>query len=67
MTVENALYADERVLEAAAVSVPDERLGELVAAAVSVKQPYWGKVSETDLIKQAAKVYASTNCGVGIY
>jgi acyl-CoA synthetase (AMP-forming)/AMP-acid ligase II len=50
------LYADERVLEAAAVSVPDERLGELVAAAVSVKQPYWGKVSEMDLIKQAAKV-----------
>ncbi|KAL1731658.1 hypothetical protein EV714DRAFT_248729, partial [Schizophyllum commune] len=31
-TVENALHADEGVLEAAAVAVPDERLGELPAA-----------------------------------
>ncbi|KAG5636318.1 hypothetical protein H0H81_008432 [Sphagnurus paluster] len=32
VSVENALYRDPRVLEAAAVGVPDERLGELVAA-----------------------------------
>ena len=35
--VENALYAlDARIRDAAAVSVPDARLGELVAAVVSV-------------------------------
>ncbi|KAG2013685.1 long-chain-fatty-acid-CoA ligase [Coprinopsis cinerea AmutBmut pab1-1] len=55
VTVENALYADECVLEAAAVSVPDARLGELVAAAVTIKPPYWGKVTEAELVKQAAK------------
>lgn len=38
--VENALYADARVHDAAAVSVPDPRLGELVAAVVSVKPQY---------------------------
>ncbi|KAF9012333.1 hypothetical protein BDQ17DRAFT_1343710 [Cyathus striatus] len=53
VSVENALYADPRVLEAAAVGVPDERLGELVAAVVSVKPPFQGRVTEAMLIAQA--------------
>jgi acyl-CoA synthetase (AMP-forming)/AMP-acid ligase II len=32
--VENALYKDDRILQAAAVGIPDARLGELVAAIV---------------------------------
>lgn len=55
MSVENALYTDARVLEAAAVSVPDKRLGELVAAVVSVKPAYRGKVTESSLIEGARK------------
>lgn len=50
MSVENALYADPRVLEAAAVGVPDERLGELVAAVVSIKPAYHGYVTEAALM-----------------
>jgi len=53
VTVENALYADPRVLEAAAVGVPDERLGELVAAIVSVRPGQDGEVTEASLIAQA--------------
>ncbi|KAJ7576812.1 hypothetical protein C8J56DRAFT_971681 [Mycena floridula] len=53
VSVENALYADDAVLEAAAVAVPDERLGELVAAVVSVKRGK--KVNEKSLIRTAAK------------
>ncbi|KAF6762632.1 long-chain-fatty-acid-CoA ligase [Ephemerocybe angulata] len=56
VSVENALYADERVLEAAAVGVPDARLGELVAAIVSIKSPHHGKVDEAQLLRQAATV-----------
>ena len=52
MTVENALYADPRVLEAAAVGVPDERLGELVVAIVSLRPAYVGQVTEGELISQ---------------
>lgn len=52
VTVENALYADPRVLEAAAVGVPDERLGELVAAIVSLRPAYLGQVTEEELISQ---------------
>lgn len=55
LSVENALYADPRVLEAAAVGVPDKRLGELVAAVVSVKPAYIGKVPESSLIEGARK------------
>ena len=36
--IENALYAEPGILEAAAVGVPDERLGELPVAVVSVKK-----------------------------
>ncbi|KAF9475541.1 acetyl-CoA synthetase-like protein [Pholiota conissans] len=53
VTVENALYADPRILEAAAVGVPDERLGELVAVIVSVRSEYEGQVTESTLIEQA--------------
>jgi acyl-CoA synthetase (AMP-forming)/AMP-acid ligase II len=50
VTVENALYTDPRVLEAAAVGVPDERLGELVTAVVSIKPAYQGYVTEDALM-----------------
>ena len=50
VSVENALYADPRVHEAAAVGVPDERLGELVAAVVSVKPSYRASVTEGTLM-----------------
>ncbi|KAI5885282.1 acetyl-CoA synthetase-like protein [Schizophyllum commune H4-8] len=52
-TVENALHADEGVLEAAAVAVPDERLGELPAAVVAVKEGHRQRVTEEGLIKLA--------------
>lgn len=55
--MENALYADPRVLEAAAVGVPDERLGELVAAIVSVRPGQDGEVTEASLIAQAKSRY----------
>ncbi|KAG6845543.1 hypothetical protein H0H87_007787 [Tephrocybe sp. NHM501043] len=54
-TVENALYADTRVMEAAAVAVPHRRLGEVVAAVVAVKPTFQGKVTEAELIAGAAK------------
>ena len=37
VAVENALYNDPRVLQAACVGVPDARLGELVTAVVHVR------------------------------
>lgn len=55
VTVENALYADPRVLEVAAVGVPDERLGELVVALVSVRPDYQEQVTEAMLLTQARK------------
>ncbi|OCB89617.1 long-chain-fatty-acid-CoA ligase [Sanghuangporus baumii] len=54
--VENALYADERILDAAAVSVPDPRLGELVAAIVATRPHYKGQVAEEDVIENARKL-----------
>ncbi|KDQ17294.1 hypothetical protein BOTBODRAFT_30106 [Botryobasidium botryosum FD-172 SS1] len=54
--VENALYSDPRVMECAAVGVPDRRLGELVAAIVVPKQAWkGGKVLEAELIEAAKK------------
>lgn len=50
--MENALYADPRVHEAAAVGVPDDRLGELVAAVVSIKPVFQSSISESTLISQ---------------
>ncbi|KAJ7160799.1 long-chain-fatty-acid-CoA ligase [Mycena filopes] len=48
-TVENALFT-EGVKEVAAVAVPDKRLGELVAAVVSVKSEYRSKLTEEFLV-----------------
>ncbi|KAL1750021.1 hypothetical protein FB107DRAFT_294786 [Schizophyllum commune] len=50
LSIEDALYTEPSVLEAAAVGVPDERLGELPVAVVSVKQGYRGKVTEQSLL-----------------
>lgn len=55
LSVENALYADPRVMEAAAVGVPDPRLGELVAAVVRVKPEFRGQVTEDFLVSLAQK------------
>lgn len=55
VSVENALYADDRVLEAAAVGVPDKRLGELVTAVVSIKPSHHGRVAEGSVIAIAQK------------
>ncbi|KNZ81035.1 2-succinylbenzoate--CoA ligase [Termitomyces sp. J132] len=55
VAVENALYRDPRISEAAAVGVPDNRLGELVAAVVSVKPAHRGMVTGTQLIATARK------------
>lgn len=40
-------------MEAAAVGVPDKRLGELVAAVVSLKPEYREKITEESLIALA--------------
>ncbi|KAK7047789.1 hypothetical protein VNI00_006117 [Paramarasmius palmivorus] len=55
--VENALYRDPRIFEAAAVGVPDERLGELVTALVTLKPAYRkkGRPTEAELMKLARK------------
>jgi acyl-CoA synthetase (AMP-forming)/AMP-acid ligase II len=55
--VENALYADKRVLEVAAVGVPDKRLGELPAVVVTLKKGHYGTVTEVELMKFAAQRY----------
>lgn len=59
-TVENALFT-EGVLEVAAVAVPDERLGELVSAVVTVKPEYQDKITE-----QSLKALASTRFVHGV-
>ncbi|KAK0452892.1 uncharacterized protein EV420DRAFT_1645415 [Desarmillaria tabescens] len=56
VSVENALYTEPGVLEAAAVGVPDERLGELVTALVTVKPGYRGKISEKKLLETARRL-----------
>lgn len=53
--MENALYFDERLSEAAAVGVPDAKLGELVTALVTTKPEYHGKVKESELIELVRK------------
>ena len=47
------MYEDPRVLEAAAVGIPDPRLGELVGVVVSTKPAFYGQVFESDLISLA--------------
>jgi acyl-CoA synthetase (AMP-forming)/AMP-acid ligase II len=58
VSVENSLYSDDRILEAAVVGVPDVRLGELVAAVVSIKPAFRGQVTEAGLILRAQKRYS---------
>ncbi|KII94769.1 hypothetical protein PLICRDRAFT_693101, partial [Plicaturopsis crispa FD-325 SS-3] len=48
--VENALYQDARVIEVAAVGVPDQRLGELVTAVVYAQPSHLSQLTESDLI-----------------
>ncbi|KAF9065267.1 hypothetical protein BDP27DRAFT_65382 [Rhodocollybia butyracea] len=55
VAVENVFYENEGVLEAAAVGVPDEKLGELVTAIVTVKPAFRGKVSSDALLELARK------------
>lgn len=57
VSVENALYSDPRVLEAAAVGVPDEHLGELVATLVTLRPEYVGQVTESILLEQCRGRY----------
>ncbi|KDQ17285.1 hypothetical protein BOTBODRAFT_602185 [Botryobasidium botryosum FD-172 SS1] len=55
-TVENALYADARIMECAAVGVPDARLGELVTVVAVPKNPWkGGKITEEELMGHANK------------
>jgi acyl-CoA synthetase (AMP-forming)/AMP-acid ligase II len=57
--VENAIYEDPRVMEVAAVGVPDRRLGEQVAVIVTLKPAFREKVKPEDLIKLARKRWRS--------
>lgn len=54
VSVENALYAAEGVLEVGAVGIPHKRLGEIVAAVVSLKPEFRDRVTEASLISIAA-------------
>lgn len=55
VSVENALYSDPRVAEAAVVGIPHPRLGEQVAAVVSVRPANRGQLTEKGLIALAQK------------
>ncbi|KAK0452881.1 uncharacterized protein EV420DRAFT_1645405 [Desarmillaria tabescens] len=54
--VENALYTEPGVLEAAVVGVPDEYVGELPVALVTLKSGYGGLVDEEKLTATAEKL-----------
>jgi acyl-CoA synthetase (AMP-forming)/AMP-acid ligase II len=51
------------VLEAAAVGVPDKRLGELPVAIVTLKKGHEGTVQEQELLKAAEARCASPTMG----
>ncbi|KAJ3902008.1 hypothetical protein F5879DRAFT_272486 [Lentinula edodes] len=55
ISVENALYTDDGVQEAAAVGVADARLGELVTALVTVKPEHKKRVNVAGLMDVARK------------
>lgn len=59
MSVEDALYSDPRVAEAAGVGIPHPRLGEQVAAVVSVRPENRGQLTEEGLIALAQKRFGS--------
>jgi len=54
VSVENAVYAHPDIQEAAAIGVPDERLGEVVAVVASLRSGAT-KVTEGEVIAVAAK------------
>ena len=53
--VENALYTEPGVLEVAVVGVPDEYLGEVPVALVSLKPGYDELIDEEGLMATAEK------------
>lgn len=53
--MENAVYNDPRVLECAAVAVPDSMYGELVSVVFMAKREFKGQVKEADLLTEAKK------------
>ncbi|KXN90245.1 2-succinylbenzoate--CoA ligase [Leucoagaricus sp. SymC.cos] len=55
VSVENALYSNPHVTEVAAVGIPHPRLGEQVAAVVSVRPENKGQVSEEGLVALAQR------------
>ncbi|KAJ3858001.1 hypothetical protein EV368DRAFT_77242 [Lentinula lateritia] len=55
ISVENALYTDDGVQEAAAVGIADARLGELVTALVTVKPEHKKRVNVAGLMDVARK------------
>lgn len=55
MSVENALYVDDGVYEVAAVGVPDDRLGELVTALVTLKPGHSKRITTAFLMDLARK------------
>jgi len=59
VSVEDALYSDPRVAEAAGVGIPHPRLGEQVAAVVSVRPEHRGQLTEEGLIALAQKRFGS--------
>lgn len=61
VSVENALYVDDRVNEAAAVGVPDDRLGELVTAFVTLKPGQRKRVTVASLMDVARKQLVSVS------
>ena len=54
--IENALYTDSRVKDAAVVPVPDPKLSELVSAVVVLHPQHRGKVSEKELMEHVGKL-----------
>jgi len=59
VSVEDALYSDPRVAEVAGVGIPHPRLGEQVAAVVSVRPEHRGQLTEEGLIALAQKRFGS--------
>ncbi|KAG8905781.1 hypothetical protein FRB99_008260 [Tulasnella sp. 403] len=53
VAVENAIYHHPRILDCAAVGVPDRKLGELVAVAVVAKTGHKGHLKENEVIQEA--------------
>jgi acyl-CoA synthetase (AMP-forming)/AMP-acid ligase II len=66
--VENALFADPRLLDCAVVGIPDKRLGELVCALVVPRKEWLGKLTEEEILAKVKprSVIIDRSCrGVG--